>query len=296
MAKTKQRYISNYEWLSERERAQRRFAESRDDYLRRSGRVIYRESAAAWHRGHEEAYISWEADRRKRLNAEILMKVNENSKPYGVCRERGEFTRAERDIIEAIFSLARFSCDLYAAIETIANMAKRSVKMVKLVRNWLEDAGLLVRVYTGGRGRDEDGWGITSRFQIRYDKFRELYGIAPIKKITMREICEEFNAAVAAGKEAPRMRTRMGRTKEKRTWRDFFKGLRTRWVEGCGKQRQKEVSEQGFYPLISLNNNKEPITAPQITKSPPHYPPPLTENSPQPSFKAPLFKERRRDK
>lgn len=276
MAKTKQRYVSNEEFLREKQRAQSRFAESRNEYFRRHGQPLYAETAAVWHKGKAEAYIAWEADRRKRLNAEILTKVKENTKPYGVCRERGEVTRAERDIIEAIFTLAKFSCDLYAAVETVAHTARRSIKMVKIVRQWLEDAGLLVRVHTGGQGRDKNGWGITSRFQIRYDRFRELYGIKQIRRLTMKEICDEFNAAVAEGKKPPR-RTRMGLVKEKGSWKDFFKGIQNKWAQACGKLGIEEGSDQQFYPLYSLTYNKIPITA-FPTKS---FPQPNTRNSPK---------------
>lgn len=113
-----------------------------------------------------------------------------------------QFTRKERDVLEAIFSLARLTTDLYASEKTIAREARCSRRLVTYCMRWFESSGIVVRTRTGGRVPGVWIEKETNRYQIRYDNLRKLLSIKEVKKVSLKEMLEQYNREKISGSQS----------------------------------------------------------------------------------------------
>lgn len=113
--------------------------------------------------------------RKRQGDRQILARLDELN---NVPREDGGYkvTGARRKVIRAIVGLATSSGVLYCSYDGLARAARVSPRSAHSIRAELERLGVLKRVRTGGRA--EDGSRQSNKYIVKWDKLRDILGIA----------------------------------------------------------------------------------------------------------------------
>ena len=210
--------------------------------------------------------------RKRQGDRQILARLDELN---NVPREDGGYkvTGARRKVIRAIVGLATSSGVLYCSYDGLARAARVSPRSAHSIRAELERLGVLKRVRTGGRA--EDGSRQSNKYIVKWDKLRDILGIAccyasnwhgelqrTVERKPFHNVYYNYEGYAHYSKSARQKRRERQRAREHAALAAQAPKVDNHVEKSAPEKRTKamglenEASDQGFCALTDLKERK----------------------------------------